>query len=78
MFCFLIPFGFTDILVWWAPVASLLVAYTLFGSDALSEELKCPFDDLDDALPLNSITNIVKRDMHSTWSATTQLGSANQ
>ena len=31
IFCFLIPFGFTDILGWWTPIASLLVAYTLFG-----------------------------------------------
>ena len=63
IFCFLIPFGFTDILGWWTPVASLLVAYTLFGLDALSDELERPFDDLDNTLPINSIANIIERDI---------------
>lgn len=63
IFCFLIPFGFTDILGWWTPVASLLVAYTLFGLDALSDEMERPFGTLDNALPIYSLATTIDRDV---------------
>lgn len=63
IFCFLIPFGFTDILGWWTPIASLLVAYTLFGLDALSDELERPFGTLDNVLPVNSMATTIERDV---------------
>jgi len=44
-------------------VASLLVPYTLFVVDTLSDKLDRPFDDLDNALLINSITNIIERDI---------------
>ena len=47
----------------WTPVASLLVPYTLFGLDTLNDELGRPFDDLDNTLPINSIANIIERDI---------------
>ena len=47
----------------WTPVVSLLVAYTLFSLDALSDELERPFDDLDNTLLINSIANIIERDI---------------
>ena len=63
IYCFLIPFGFTDILGWWTPVASLLVAYTLFGLDALSDELERPFSNLDNVLPVYAMATIIERDV---------------
>ena len=63
IFCFLIPFGFTDILGWWTPVASLLVAYTLFGLDALSDELERPFSNIDNVLPIYAMATIIERDV---------------
>lgn len=63
IFCFLIPFGFTDILGWWTPVASLLVAYTLFGLDALSDELERPFSALDNVLPIYAMATTIERDV---------------
>lgn len=63
IFCFLIPFGFTDILGWWTPVASLLVAYTLFGLDALSDELEQPFGKLKNALPIHAMAVMIERDI---------------
>lgn len=63
VFCFLIPFGFTDILGWWTPIASLLVAYTLFGLDALSDELERPFSTLDNVLPIYSLATTIERDV---------------
>ncbi|MBI0167454.1 bestrophin [Bartonella sp. M0280] len=63
IYCFLIPFGFTDILGWWTPVASLLVAYTLFGLDALSDELERPFSNIDNVLPIYAMATIIERDV---------------
>ena len=63
IFCFLIPFGFADILGWWTPVASLLVAYTLFGLDALSDELERPFSNIDNVLPIYAMATIIERDV---------------
>lgn len=63
IFCFLIPFGFTDILGWWTPVASLLVAYTLFGLDALSDELERPFSSIDNVLPIYAMATTIERDV---------------
>ncbi|AQT46799.1 MULTISPECIES: bestrophin family protein [Bartonella] len=63
IYCFLIPFGFTDILGWWTPVASLLVAYTLFGLDALSDELEQPFSNIDNVLPMYSMATTIERDV---------------
>jgi ion channel-forming bestrophin family protein len=43
LFCFLLPFGFADVLHWGTPFITALVAYTFFGLDALGDELEEPF-----------------------------------
>ncbi|EJF90495.1 hypothetical protein MEG_00985 [Bartonella tamiae Th307] len=65
IFCFLIPFGFNDILGWWTPVASLFVAYTLFGLDAISEEMEQPFAPVKNALPICAMATLVARDIYA-------------
>ncbi|MGE4372940.1 MAG: bestrophin family protein [Xanthobacter sp.] len=59
MFCFLLPFGFADILGWVTPLATALVAYTFFGLDGLASELEEPFGTLPNDLPIQALaTNL--------------------
>jgi len=45
------------------PLARTYLLFTLFGLNALSDKLDRPFDDLDNTLPINSISNIIERDI---------------
>ncbi|WP_041527282.1 bestrophin family protein [Paracoccus aminophilus] len=60
LFCFLLPFGFADSLGWAAPLATMLVAYTFLGLDALSEELEEPFGLAPNDLPLTSYATMIE------------------
>lgn len=55
IFCFLVPFGFADVLGWTTPIAAAVFAYTFFGLDALGDELEEPFGDLPNDLPIRAI-----------------------
>ncbi|MFG1286283.1 bestrophin family protein [Xanthobacter versatilis] len=55
LFCFLLPFGFADVLGWGTPLAAALVAYTFFGLDALGSELEEPFGTLPNDLPIAAL-----------------------
>lgn len=55
LFCFLLPFGFADVLGWATPLATGLVAYTFFGLDALGSELEEPFGTLPNDLPIAAL-----------------------
>ncbi|MFG1403936.1 bestrophin family protein [Xanthobacter sediminis] len=55
LFCFLLPFGFADVLGWATPLATALVAYTFFGLDALGNELEEPFGTLPNDLPIAAL-----------------------
>lgn len=57
LFCFLLPFGFADLLSWSTPLASALVAYTFFGLDALGDELEEPFGKEENDLPLAAMAD---------------------
>lgn len=58
IFCFLLPFGFADLLSWSTPIAAALVAYTFFGLDALGDELENPFGTEENDLPLAAMADI--------------------
>ncbi len=58
IFCFLLPFGFADLLSWSTPIAAALVAYTFFGLDALGDELEDPFGTEENDLPLAAMAEI--------------------
>lgn len=58
LFCFLLPFGFADLLSWSTPLASALVAYTFFGLDALGDELEEPFGTEENDLPLAAMADV--------------------
>lgn len=58
LFCFLLPFGFADLLSWSTPFVSALVAYTFFGLDALGDELEEPFGTEENDLPLSAMADV--------------------
>lgn len=63
IFCFLLPFGFADMLGWLTPFATALVAYTFFGLDALGNELEEPFGDLPNDLPIGALAETIEINM---------------
>ncbi|MDZ5647708.1 bestrophin family protein [Nitrospirillum sp. BR 11828] len=60
LFCFLLPFGFADVLHWGTPVITALVAYTFFGLDALGDELEDPFGTQANALPIEALADTIE------------------
>ncbi|MBV8474430.1 MAG: bestrophin [Hyphomicrobiales bacterium] len=60
IFCFLLPFGFADVLGWGTPFMTALVAYTFFGLDALGDELEDPFGNLPNGLPINALADTIE------------------
>jgi len=60
LFCFLLPFGFANVLGWATPFATALVAYTFFGLDALGDELEEPFGTRDNDLPIGAIADLIE------------------
>ncbi|MHA7970242.1 bestrophin family protein [Rhizobium sp. CAU 1783] len=60
IFCFLLPFGFADMLGWLTPFAVALVAYTFFGLDALGDELEEPFGELPNDLPIGALAETIE------------------
>lgn len=65
-FCFLMPFCFANTLGWATPFVTALAAYTLFGLDALGNELEEPFSQLNNALPINALTEMIEIDIKET------------
>lgn len=61
-FCFLLPFCFANTLGWATPFVTALAAYTLFGLDALGNELEEPFSLEVNALPINALTEMIAID----------------
>ncbi len=65
LFCFLLPFGFADLLGWSTPLATMLVAYTFFGLDALGEELEEPFGLMPNSLPIATYATVIEIHLRS-------------
>lgn len=60
IYCFMLPFGLGASLGMATPLVCAVVAYTLFGLDALSEELEAPFTSSPNQLALSSITRTIE------------------
>lgn len=60
LFCFMLPFGFADVLGAMTPIAAGVVAYTFFGLDALGDELEAPFGTLPNDLPIAAIAKTIE------------------
>ena len=64
-FCLILPFSLEASLGIWTPVIVSLIAYLFLGLDALSAQLEEPFGLQENDLPLDSITRLIEREMHS-------------
>lgn len=60
IFCFMLPFGFADAIGWATPFAVVLVAYTFFGLDVMSDELEEPFGVLANDLPIAALADTIE------------------
>ena len=60
LFCFLLPFGFANLLGWATPLATALVAYTFFGLDELGDQLEEPFGSRDNDLPISALADQIE------------------
>ncbi len=60
LFCFLLPFGFANLLDWATPLAAGLVAYTFFGLDELGDQLEEPFGTRDNDLPIGALADQIE------------------
>lgn len=63
LFCFILPFGFADVLGWTLPFAVAVVAYTFFGLDAMSDELEEPFGVMPNDLPIETLAYTIEINM---------------
>ncbi|MFT8243009.1 bestrophin family protein [Roseomonas sp. BN140053] len=63
LFCLLLPFGFVGTLGFFTPLVTAILAYTLFGLEALSDELEEPFGLAQNDLPLSAMTRMVEIDL---------------
>jgi putative membrane protein len=60
LFCFLLPFGFANLLGWATPLATAVVAYTFFGLDELGDQLEEPFGNRDNDLPIGALADQIE------------------
>ena len=60
LFCALLPFGFVGSLGYFTPVLSTLVAYAVFGLDALGDELERPFGGQVNDLPIQALADTLE------------------
>lgn len=58
VFCMLLPFGLAGALGWMTPLFTVVIAYSFFGLDALSEELEDPFGMEMNDLPLDRMCRV--------------------
>jgi putative membrane protein len=61
LFCLFAPFALAGTLGALTPIAAAVLAYAFFGLDALGEELESPFDEHQNALPLNALCRTLER-----------------
>ncbi|WP_107851928.1 bestrophin family protein [Oceanimonas marisflavi] len=60
LYCFMLPFGLVSSLGVVTPLVCVVIAYTFFGLDALSEELEEPFGLAANDLPLSAMSRAIE------------------
>jgi len=60
LFCLLVPFGLVASLGFGAPIVTVILAYALFGLDALGQELEEPFGRTPNAIPLDALVRNIE------------------
>lgn len=62
LFCFTAPFALVDSMRWYAPLASGIIAFGLFGIEEIGVEIEDPFGHDPNDLPLDRIGETVEKD----------------
>lgn len=70
LFCFLLPFGYAEVLGWATPFVVGLIAYTFFGLDALGEELEDPFGLEPNDLPIAALATTIELNLRASLDET--------
>ena len=65
LYCVLLPFGLVDTVGLLTPLVTAVVAYTVFGLDALGDEIEEPFGTSDHDLPLDALCRTVEIDLRA-------------
>ncbi|GAB3467928.1 bestrophin family protein [Massilia terrae] len=65
LYCFLLPFGLVDTIGYLTPLVVVIVAYTIFGLDALGDEIEEPFGSSDHDLPLDALCRTIEIDLRT-------------
>ncbi|NET72317.1 MAG: hypothetical protein F6K62_15690 [Sphaerospermopsis sp. SIO1G2] len=64
MYCLLLPFQLVESLGWWTGLITALVSFTLLGIEAIGLEIENPFGYDPNDLPLDSICQTMRRNIH--------------
>jgi len=60
IYCFMLPFGFVDILGWLTPFIIVFVAYTFLALEAIADELEDPFGTQPNDLALDTMAKTIE------------------
>lgn len=63
MYCGLLPFGLAESIGWATPLVVLFVSYSLFGLDAIGDEIEQPFGLDPNDLPLSTISRAIEANL---------------
>lgn len=63
LYCISLPFQMVGALQWWTPVGVILVAFTVFGIEAIGTEIENPFGSDPNDLPLDTICQTIRRNI---------------
>lgn len=63
LFCLLLPFALAPLLSWWTPLPVIIIGYTFFGLDSLSDQLEDPFGSDVYDLPLDAMVRTIEREL---------------
>ena len=60
LYCYTFPFGLVDLVHIFTPLVCVIVAYALFGLDAVGDEIEMPFGTDPNDLPLHAISTTIE------------------
>ena len=63
VYCGLLPFGLDETIGWATPVVVMFVSYSLFGLDAIGDEIEQPFGLDPNDLPLSTISRMIEANL---------------
>lgn len=61
IYCFLLPLGFVESMVWITPFVIVFIAYTFVALEAIADELEDPFGTQPNDLALEAMANVIEK-----------------